>query len=139
MNPLSVSLACLAFSTFAFSSGAGDARIAPPAECSMEENVTFSVNFNGTRDKIEDVQDLLKEKSSKLDALAKKAKLEKLIITQKNYNTNMQSTEQYQYNGSLSFTIKPAAKAMEFFKLLMAERYQTSINVNQYANGNCGQ
>lgn len=113
---------------------------APDASC-MREDVSFSVNFNGARENIEDVEGILNEKTAKLNALAKKAGLDELKVTNKSYNiyenNNSNGDERYQYSGSLSFTIKPPGKGIEFFKLLSANRYQANLNVTQYPQSSC--
>jgi hypothetical protein len=106
------------------------------------ENAQVSVSFNGMDMDVSVVRSRLDAKIAEVKSLAEEQHFTKFVIQSYNYNisTNYNGGEaHFQYNGSVSFSILPADKAVGFMELLAKKGYQTSVNVSSYNSGNCSQ
>jgi len=111
--------------------------------CALTENSQVSVSFSGVESDPTKLQGKLDAKIAELKTIARDIKAESVFVQSTNYNVSSQNyggqqSAQYQYNGSVSLTLKPQSKAEEFFVQLSKRGFQASLNVSRYAqNGNC--
>ncbi len=130
-------------------SGAGAPMVAG-AQVSMArtcpvENAQVSVSFSGMDTDVTAARAKLDARMAEVKALAQEQEFTKLVVQSHNYsissgyNGGAAGESRYQYSGSLSFVLLPADKAVDFMQLLAKKGYQTSVNVNTYNAGNCGQ
>jgi hypothetical protein len=120
------------------------AQIGVSRACPVE-NAQVSVGFNGMDVDVMQARSKLDAKIAEVKALAQEQQFTKLVIQSYNYSINSSynggvgGEMRYQYNGSISFSILPTEKAVDFMQLLAKKGYQSSVNVSNYANGSCAQ
>ncbi len=114
---------------------------AAPRTCPIE-NAMVSVSFNGMETDVSTARTKVDAKMAELKALAQEEGFTKLVVQSHNLNINTNynggagSDIHYQYNGSISFSVLPADKALDFMQALAKKGYQASVNVSSYNNGN---
>jgi hypothetical protein len=118
-----------------------EAQISAAGVCPVE-NAQVSVSFNGMDTDVSVVRSRLDAKLAEVKSLVAAQQFTKVVLQSFNYgiSTNYNGGEShFQYNGSISFTLLPADKAVDFMELLAKKGYQASVNVNSYNNGSCAQ
>ena len=120
------------------------AQVAIARTCPVE-NAQVSVSFSGMDSDITAARTKLDAKMAEVQGLAREQEFTKLVVQSHNfsistsYNGGTAGESRYQYNGNISFVLLPTEKAVDFMQLLAKKGYQTSVNVNSYNTGNCGQ
>jgi hypothetical protein len=114
------------------------------ARCPVE-NAQVSVTFNGSDTSVTVARAKLDAKMAEVKSLAQEQQFTKLVVQSHNYNISTAfmgangGEPHYQYNATISFAIQPSEKAVDFMQMLAKKGYQTTVNVNSYNNGMCGQ
>lgn len=114
-------------------------------ECTLQETANVGFNFNGTESDPLQIKAKIDKKIDDARALAKEAGVETLEVQSYNYSVYANnasggccegdcagSGSGYQMNGSVNFTVKPAAKAGGFAALLSQKGFNANFNVNAY-------
>ncbi len=140
MKYISMMLCTTAF-LFAASSAA-DARTfsTPDSGCQMVENVTMSVQFNGTEGDIRTVTKHVDDAEQKSLTYAKKLGIGEVTVTSRSYNIYPQNSNlatTYQYNGTIGLKLPSTEKAADLIEMLAKDKIQAQLNVNSYQQGNC--
>jgi uncharacterized protein YggE len=108
--------------------------------CTMQDTGQVSITFNSTESDLTKIAPMMDQKTKEVEALAKESGIDKLdfqssnysIYTNNNGSCGASSSNTYQYNGSVSFNITPAAKATDFMVLLTQKGYSANVNVSSY-------
>jgi uncharacterized protein YggE len=140
-GPLLVAAACLAVGapTLARTQVVGGNRGCPI------ENAQVSVSFSGMDTNVAAARSKMDAKIAEIKAEAQEQGFVKLVMQSHNYNISTVYSganggePRFQYNGSISFSLQPADKAVDFMELLAKKGYQANVNVNSFNNGNCMQ
>lgn len=113
------------------------------AGCNLTETTTININFNSIEKDLAVASTYIEKKTAEIQAIAKEVGVEKLDITSVNYslsqyNSGYQSPETtWQFSGSMAMSVVPSSKGKELLVALSARKYQPSLNVSAYRNGNC--
>lgn len=112
------------------------------ASCPMTEQTQVNINFNSQYADLKQIKELMDNKVEEIEAMAKKAGIEKIVLQSMNYNiyanrgyqNNFDGPDQrvYQLNGSMSFNVEPADNAIELMEMLNNKGYNGGMNVNKY-------
>lgn len=111
----------------------------PPNNCTMQENVTMNISFNGSIEHASAVKSLMDERNQEIADMAKKLGISNIQIQSQNFSINMNynnHNDHYTYSGNVSMKLSPYEKALELMDQLKEKRYRASLSVNNYAN-NC--
>lgn len=120
--------------------------VAANTKC-LNESATVTVRFNDTDSDVAVIKDHFDKEVAEIKKLAKGMSLEKFELQNMNYNINPQNMyggrrynqqnnpEQYTLNGSASFTVLPAGKAIDVMAALTRKGYSASMNSNVWNNG----
>ena len=118
--------------------GVGEAgRVADQAanadEHCFREKATFSLNFNGTKEKAEEIPGLLDQEVAEIRKLARQAGIDQVTLNNQSYNVSINHGQpEYQYRGSIGVEVQPVDKAASLLDLLRKQHYKASLNVNRY-------
>ena len=122
----------------------GTAQLSVVRGC-PNENAQVSVSFSGTDTNVTVARSKLDAKMAEIKSLAQEQEFTKLVVQSHNYNIgtvfNGGATGEphFQYNATISFSVQPSEKAVDFMQLLAKKGYQANVNVNSFNNGNCAQ
>lgn len=107
----------------------------PASDCKVTETVSLNLQFQGMAAKASDVQLEATRVEEAAIAIAKDLEVKKILVQSQNFSVNNQSgysTNNYQYNGNISFLIEPYNEALKLMDRLQQQNYRLSLNVNKY-------
>lgn len=107
----------------------------------MVETAQISISFNGMEQEVKAIQSKIDDRIKEAEKLAESLHAVTLQRQSMSYNVSSQNyggagIAQYQFSGSIGFTISPANKGIELVDLLSKKGFQTNLSVNSYRNGN---
>jgi uncharacterized protein YggE len=113
--------------------------------CTMQENVSLSVNFNIRAKSFQEAKKKYEEKMQQLDTFAKQQNIQKFDLQSMNYSINSQQIsyddgmpeQGYQLSGNASYQLDSADNAFKLGEFLTQQKFQINVNVNKYRNGVC--
>lgn len=118
------------------------------SSCPMIDQSQVNINFNSRYSDLNQIKELMDNKIKEVEAMAKQAGIEKIVLQSMNYNiyandrnayTDIVDEENkriYQLNGNISFNIEPADNALELMEMLINKGYFGGLNVNKYRRCN---
>jgi hypothetical protein len=112
------------------------------AECPMQEQVNLSINFNFQINSPAEAKSKFDAKLVAIEALAKQAKLKKWTLQSMSYsvssNGGYNEGDSFSFSGSASYQTDNADQAIALMEQLSKQKFNSSVSVNKYVNGNCG-
>lgn len=112
------------------------------AQCPVE-NAQVSVSFSGVDTDVAAARSKLDAKLAEIKGLAQEEQFTKFVMQSNSYNISTGygggGEVHYQFNGTFTFQVLPADKALDFMQTLAKKGYQANVNVNSYNTGVCAQ
>lgn len=135
-------LLMLAVTCIVLSADSQARKAAVSAGCAnLQEQVTLSVNYNISGDSFAQVKAKYDEKMKTVQESAAKQGVKQFDMQSTNYNINPKDYNNaesgVQLNGSSSFRMDNADAAFKLAEFLNTQKFNASISVNAYQNGNC--
>lgn len=118
-------------------------RIGSTSNCTMQEQVSINVNFNGRVESFIAAKAYFDTRKKKIEEAAAKAEVGKLTLQSQNYNVSNQpdyngDTDNFQINGNFSYRVGNFDSAIKLAEALRKNKMQVNINSNGYLQGgNC--
>jgi len=109
-------------------------------ECKSSENITVGIRLTGQTDSAMNVQSIVRDTEDKFASIAKEIGVTDIKPGHRNISINSQAASQggaYNYNGNVSFRVKPALKAYMLADHLKESGYMVNMNSSTFLTGNC--